>query len=530
MPLADSASADEPTPVTTENLITNGDFSQGSDSWTATNSSHSGVQIDSGAQGDATFSYAGSTISQEVTVAEETQTAMAEIESINLSVFVDNTQANTIGWGAPTPDPYSVTLIVRNDSNTVVGSTTYSSSTIETRTVELVITNVTDPNQASNLRVEIYGRDAGFWFGAYGPRVDNVNLTISYIPLEAPTPQPSPQPEPSPSPEPTATPSPTPSEPFPTPSPESQPTSEPTPSPTPSPQPSVTPTPQPELTPQPSPSIIEPTPLPSPTPSNEPIQTGGTPNLNPIPQPEPSLSPEESPSLDPEPSPTPEPSQEPEPQPSESPTETDPTNQTPEPQPSEEPTSESNEEEATPQEQSEPTEQVSETSDTSELLEDIVQDGNVTAEEVENLVESVLEDGVMTKAEKEIVVNAVLAQFEDAPAVPIEALANAGLTLQDLPAQTPVETRQDENGNAVIITAEVAIALQLLESPAEILQAIFESPAQLIFALGNLGADMSPEEREEATKTIIAATIVGNIATTTMATATIGGVGYRRKP
>ena len=64
-------------------------------------------------------------------------------------------------------------------------------------------------------------------------------------------------------------------------------------------------------------------------------------------------------------------------------------------------------------------------------------------------------------------------------------------------------------------------------TPAEIISAIFESPAQLIFALGNLGADMSPEEREEATKTIIAATIVGNIATTTIASA-IGGIGYRR--
>ena len=158
---------------------------------------------------------------------------------------------------------------------------------------------------------------------------------------------------------------------------------------------------------------------------------------------------------------------------------------------------------------------------------DIVQDGTVTAEEVKDLVKDVLADGKMTEAEKEIVVEAVLTQFEDAPAVPVSALAEAGLTLEDLPPQTPVETREDEDGNPVIITAEIAAALELLASPAEILSAIFESPAQLIFAIGNLGADMSPQEREEATKTIIAATIVGNIATTTMATA-IGGIGYRR--
>lgn len=160
---------------------------------------------------------------------------------------------------------------------------------------------------------------------------------------------------------------------------------------------------------------------------------------------------------------------------------------------------------------------------------EILSDGNVTATEVKNLVENVLADGKMTSAEKEIVVDAVLAQFDNAPAVPVSALADAGITLEDLPAETPVETREDENGNPVIISAEVAVALQILESPAEIISAIFESPAQLIFALGNLGADMSPEEREEATKTIVAATIVGNIATTAIgATAIGGGIGYRR--
>jgi hypothetical protein len=70
--------------------------------------------------------------------------------------------------------------------------------------------------------------------------------------------------------------------------------------------------------------------------------------------------------------------------------------------------------------------------------------------------------------------------------------------------------------------------LELLTSAGEILSAVFESPGQLLSAIGNLGADMSPEERTEASETIIAATIVGNIATTTIATA-VGGIGYRRQ-
>jgi hypothetical protein len=41
---------------------------------------------------------------------------------------------------------------------------------------------------------------------------------------------------------------------------------------------------------------------------------------------------------------------------------------------------------------------------------------------------------------------------------------------------------------------------------------------------------MSNEEREEATKTVVAATIVGNIAATTVAATSVGTIGYRRKP
>lgn len=134
----------------------------------------------------------------------------------------------------------------------------------------------------------------------------------------------------------------------------------------------------------------------------------------------------------------------------------------------------------------------------------------------------------MTPAERAVVVEAVLELFADEPAVPVSALAELGLTLDDLPPETPVETREDENGNPVIISAEVAAALQVFGSSEEFVKALFTSPAKLLFAIGNLGADMSPQEREEATKTIVAATIVGNIATTAIASTTVGAVGYRR--
>lgn len=362
-----------------------------------------------------------------------------------------------------------------------------------------------------------------------------VSLAYGEAPAE-PSPSPSPEPSsasPAPSPEPTPTaaepqpsPQPTPTEtatnPQPSPSPSvpmPSPTSESTSTETPAPQPAVSPTPQPQPTQEPSQSIPEPTPLPSPTPppAVEP---------EPIPEPEPSPSPDVAPTPDetpiPEPSPEPvpsepEPTPAPEPQPEPSPEPVEPPEVAPEPEP--EPT-----EPPPPVEEPSPEPP---SDNPSEVLENILADGDVTANEVASIVDSANADGKFTKEERKIVAEAIVAQFMDAPAVPATALIEAGLDFADLPAETPVDVRTDENGNAVIITAEVADALELLASPAEMLSAIFESPGQLLFALGNLGADMSPAEREEATKTIIAATIVGNIATTTMATA-VGGIGYRR--
>jgi hypothetical protein len=164
------------------------------------------------------------------------------------------------------------------------------------------------------------------------------------------------------------------------------------------------------------------------------------------------------------------------------------------------------------------------------IIQALSADGKVTQSEVNNLSESLASDGKFTSAEKELVGDALI-ESAQGEAVTAEAIAEAGIDYADLPDEQPVEVRLDENGNEVVITAIIADALQLLESPADMLIAVFQSPAQLLFAIGNLGADMSVEEREEATKTVVAATIVGNIAaTTTLATAAVGSIGYRRNP
>jgi hypothetical protein len=135
-----------------------------------------------------------------------------------------------------------------------------------------------------------------------------------------------------------------------------------------------------------------------------------------------------------------------------------------------------------------------------------------------------------TEEEKEIIAEALI-EAAEGEAVTVEAIAEAGLTYADLPPQTPVEVREDENGNEVVITAEIAAALVVLENPAELINAIFTDPAQALLALGSIGADMSTEEREESEKTIVAAVIVGGIATQSALTAaaSVGTVAYRRK-
>jgi len=116
-----------------------------------------------------------------------------------------------------------------------------------------------------------------------------------------------------------------------------------------------------------------------------------------------------------------------------------------------------------------------------------------------------------TPEEVEAAVEAII-EAADGEAITAEAIQEAGLTLEDLPSQTPVEVRTDDNGNAVVITAEVAVALQVFDSPAELVSAIFNDPGQVLTAVANIGADMSDEEREESEEIIVASVIAGQAA------------------
>jgi hypothetical protein len=83
--------------------------------------------------------------------------------------------------------------------------------------------------------------------------------------------------------------------------------------------------------------------------------------------------------------------------------------------------------------------------------------------------------------------------------------------------------------NGVVLTEEEAAAVVLLSNPAELLSELFSDPGAVLAALGSVGADMTPEEREKSEKVVVSAIIAGGIATQAAATA-VGTAAYRRKP
>jgi len=90
---------------------------------------------------------------------------------------------------------------------------------------------------------------------------------------------------------------------------------------------------------------------------------------------------------------------------------------------------------------------------------------------------------------------------------PAEVVQADEVDLETLTPETPVQL-----DNGVVLEAGTVVALQLLESPAELLATIFTDPAQVLTAISNIGADMSDEERTTSEQTIIASVIAGQAA------------------
>ena len=138
------------------------------------------------------------------------------------------------------------------------------------------------------------------------------------------------------------------------------------------------------------------------------------------------------------------------------------------------------------------------------IIEPVVE---LTVEELtQEVIDDALADGVLTDDERELVADALLEEFLGEP-ITFEALQESGLDFEDLPPETPVTL---ENG--VVLTAEVADALEIFDSGAEVLATLLENPAKALKALVSIGQDMTTEERETAQNTVVAAVVVTQVA------------------
>ena len=356
-------------------------------------------------------------------------------------------------------------------------------------------------NDGSIVTLEQYGVVQVETSPTLAPDAGGTVITPEPTPSPSSTPEPTPTPSPTvlPSVEPTSTPTPSPTptpETTPQPSPSPTPTPEPTPTPTPEPTVAPTPTPTPQPTPQPQPEPPAPAPEPAPAPRPEPVVIPDPPVA--IPDPEPEIVPPPAPEPEPEvvPEPAPEPAPEPEviPEPVPEPTPEPEVVPEPIPEPSPEPAPEpAPEPEVAPEPAPEPPAVVEEPT-------------------VAEAVKDAMADGKLSDEEKAVVAEALIAAVAPGEAVSAQDMRDAGLDYKDLPPATPVDVRTDESGNAVVITAEVAAQIELVQDPGALLATAFTDPGAALAALGSIGADMSTAEREEATKMVVATVVAAGAA------------------
>ena len=237
---------------------------------------------------------------------------------------------------------------------------------------------------------------------------------------------------------------------------------------------------------------------PAPTPSSftePPVIPSETPTPTPTPEPTILPSPTEIPSPTPTPEPTLEPTPTPEPEPTPSPSESvvEPPAPIVVPEPSEEPVFTPEPEIVIPEPEPEP------------VIEP-EPEPEVVQESVEEVLDDALADGVFDDTERELVADALLEEFAGEP-ISFEAFEESGLDYEDLPPDTPITL-----DNGVILTAEVADAIEIFDTPAELLSTVFSDPGKTLKALQNVGADMTEEERETSQNTVVAAVIVTQVA------------------
>ncbi len=146
-------------------------------------------------------------------------------------------------------------------------------------------------------------------------------------------------------------------------------------------------------------------------------------------------------------------------------------------------------------------------------------------EELKEILEEAKDGKELTEEQKEILVEALIEDLKPGESISAEQVQASGVSYADLPPETPIEVRTDENGNALVITAEVAANIELVEDAGALVEAIFTDPGAALAAIGSIGADMTEEEREEATDMVVATVVATGAAINAAAVAAGGATG-----
>jgi hypothetical protein len=146
-------------------------------------------------------------------------------------------------------------------------------------------------------------------------------------------------------------------------------------------------------------------------------------------------------------------------------------------------------------------------------------------EELKEIIEDAKDGKELTEEQKEVVVAALIEDLKPGESISAAQVQASGVSYADLPPETPIELRTSESGEVLIITAEVAANVELVQDPGALLEAAFTDPGAALAALGSIGADMTEEEREEATDMVVATVVATGAAINAAAVATGGATG-----
>jgi hypothetical protein len=146
-------------------------------------------------------------------------------------------------------------------------------------------------------------------------------------------------------------------------------------------------------------------------------------------------------------------------------------------------------------------------------------------EELKEIIAEAKEGKELTEEQTEIVVAALIENLKPGESISAAEVQASGVSYADLPAETPIELRTSESGEVLIITAEVAANVELVQDPGALLEAVFTDPGAALAALGSIGADMTEGEREEATDMVIATVVAAGAAINAAAVAAGGSTG-----